>query len=146
MAKFTVVRTTREYETIFIIRADANEEERKRVFDRIDKVMDTLDGHILQRDDWGKRKLSYRMKKHSHGVYYYYRYLAYGDLVAELERNFRLLEPVLKFLTVKLGDDLDRDARIAEDQEAAAAAASAQEAAEAEVEAEADVKVAAAAE
>lgn len=145
MAKFTVVRTTREYETIFILRADASEEERKRVFDRIDKVMESLDGHILQRDDWGKRKLSYRMKKHAYGVYYYYRYLGFGDLVTELERNFRLLEPVLKFLTVKLGDDLDRDARIAEDQEAAAAAASAEETV-AEEESEADVKVAAAAE
>ena len=82
------------YETIFILRPDANEEERNRVFDRVSSVMDKLEGHLIQRDVWGERKLSYKMKKYDRGTYYYYRYLGYGDLVSELERNFRLLDPV----------------------------------------------------
>jgi len=45
-------------------------------------------------------------------LYFYYKYLGYNDLVAEIERNFRLLDPVLKYLTVKLDADVDREARI----------------------------------
>lgn len=135
MPNFTVVRTTREYETIFILRPDANEDDRKRVFDRIEKVMTSHDGHVLQHDQWGERKLSYRMKKHARGVYHYYRYLGLNDLVAELERNFRLLDPVLKFLTVKLADDVDREERIAD------AAKAPEPVVEAETETEVDAKL-----
>jgi small subunit ribosomal protein S6 len=113
------VRTCREYETIYILRPDTKEEDRKRVVERLDGVLDRLDGKILLRDDWGKRKLSYRinkaMQKFTHGYYFYIQYVGYSDLVAELERNLRLLDPVLKFLTVKLDEDIDREARIAAD-------------------------------
>lgn len=110
------VRTTREYETIFILRPDTKEEDRKRVLERVDAVMDRLDGKVLVRDDWGKRKLSYRinkaMQKFTHGFYFYVQYLGYSDLVSELERNLRLLDPVLKYLTVKLDEDVDREVRM----------------------------------
>jgi small subunit ribosomal protein S6 len=110
------VRTCREYETIYILRPDTKDEDRKRVSERLDAVMDRLDGKVLIRDDWGKRKLSYRinkaMQKFTHGYYFYIQYLGYSDLVSELERNLRLLDPVLKFLTVKLDEDLDREARL----------------------------------
>jgi len=106
------VNTTREYETVFILRPDSSEDERTRVFDRITQVMERLDGHLIKREEWGKRKLAYHIRKHSQGLYFYYKYLGYNDLVAEIERNFRLLDPVLKYLTVKLDSDVDREARM----------------------------------
>lgn len=106
-------RTTREYETIFILRPDALEDDRNKVIERIESIMERLQGHVLRKEEWGKRKLAYRVQKHSQGIYYYYLYLGYSDLVGELERNLRILEPVIKYLTVKLDDDLDREERIA---------------------------------
>jgi len=45
------VNTTREYETVFILRPDSSEDKRARVFDRITQVMERLDGHLLKRED-----------------------------------------------------------------------------------------------
>ncbi|MDX9721743.1 MAG: 30S ribosomal protein S6 [Myxococcota bacterium] len=107
-------RTTREYETVFILRPDILEEDKTKVLDRIQGIMDRLSGHILKSEEWGKRKLAYRIKKNSHGLYYYYRYLGFSDLVGELERNMRILDPVLKYMTLKLEDDVDPEARKAQ--------------------------------
>ncbi|OIP40858.1 MAG: 30S ribosomal protein S6 [Deltaproteobacteria bacterium CG2_30_63_29] len=106
-------RVTREYETIFILRPDLLEEDRTKVIERVQGTIEKLGGAILKTEDWGKRKLAYNIKKNSHGIYFYYQYLGFNDLVTELERNFRILEPVLKYLTIKL-DEVDREARIAE--------------------------------
>ena len=67
-----------------------------------------LEGTLLKREFWGRRKLAYEIQKYPYGLYYYFQYLGYNDLVGELERNFRILEPVLKYMTVKLNDDVDR--------------------------------------
>lgn len=106
-------RLTREYETIFILKPDVLEDEKTKVVERVEGIIERLDGHILRKEEWGKRRLSYRVKKNSHGVYLYYRFLGYNDLVGEIERNLRILEPVIKFITVKI-DEVDREARIAQ--------------------------------
>jgi len=105
-------RTTREYETIFILQPDALDDEKSRVTDRVEEIIDRLEGHVLKKDEWGKRKLAYDIQKQSHGIYYFYQYLGYGDLVGELERNLRILEPVMKYLTIKVDEDIDREERI----------------------------------
>lgn len=105
-------RITREYETIFILRPDALEDDRTKVIERFESIINRLEGHILRKEEWGKRKLAYRIQKHNQGIYYYYLYLGYGDLIGELERNLRILEPVMKYLTVKIDEDLDREERI----------------------------------
>src|SRR5690606_18506734 len=48
--------------------------------------------------------LAYAVARHKRGVYVYLRYVGRGDLVAELERNLRMLDTVIKFQTVKLAD------------------------------------------
>lgn len=107
-------RVAREYETIFIVKPDASEEERSRVVERVETIIGRLQGRLLKREEWGKRKLAYRIEKNSHGIYYYYHFIGFNDLVPELERNLRILEPVLKYLTVKIDEDVDADQRIEE--------------------------------
>ncbi len=104
-------RTVKEYETVFILKPDIVDDERTKVTERLTGIFERLQGHLLQKEEWGKRKLSYLVKKNSYGIYMYYRYLGYNDLVAELERNLRILEPVIKFMTVKLADDVDVELR-----------------------------------
>lgn len=113
----------REYETIVIIRPDAAEDEFQEVRDRVDDVVDSEGGHMLQTDDWGRRTLAYEIKdstegrQFERGVYHYYRYIGPSGTVAELERNLKLLDSVLKFLTVKIDDDLIPDQRLAQPEE-----------------------------
>ncbi len=102
-------KTVREYETVYILRADVLDEDRKKVTDRMSSIIERLDGTILLQEEWGKRKLAYKIMKNAYGIYFYLRYLGYNDMVAEIERNLRILEPVIKYMTVKLGDDVDVD-------------------------------------
>ena len=108
----------REYETIIVIRPDATEEISTSVKERVEGVIEKLNGHLLGWDDWGKRKLGYEvrdrtgMKRHTKGIYVYIRTLGAPDLIPELERNFRMLEPVLKYLTIKLDVDVDPSVRL----------------------------------
>jgi len=102
-----------EYETIYVTRPDLEEAEQLRIDEKLKGIVANGGGDLLIFEQWGKRKLAYNIKKNSHGIYFYYQYLGFNDLVTELERNFRILEPVLKYLTIKL-DEVDREARIAE--------------------------------
>ena len=107
-------KTVREYETVFILRSDVLDEDRNKVLNRMTGIIEKLDGHILMQEEWGKRKLAYKIQKSAYGIYFYLRYLGYTDMLAEIERNLRILEPVIKYMTVKLVDDVDVEKRKAE--------------------------------
>ena len=104
-------KTVREYETVFILRSDVLDEDRTKVLNRMSSIVEKLNGQILMQEEWGKRKLAYKIQKNAYGIYYYLRYLGYNDMVAEIERNLRILEPVIKYMTVKLGEDVDAEKR-----------------------------------
>jgi small subunit ribosomal protein S6 len=101
----------REYETIFIVHPDAGTEVIDRVSGRCREVVGRLSGKLLKAENWGRRRLAYPVKKQEKGIYLYLRYLGYSDMVHELERNLRMLDPVLKHMTVKIDEDVNPDAR-----------------------------------
>lgn len=100
-------RWAREYETIYILRPNVDPDEADKVAQRIAEVASRLGGKLTKVDNWGKRKLAYNIGKFSRGIFIYVRYVAYGDMVAELERNLRMLDPVIRFQTVRLRDMID---------------------------------------
>ncbi len=104
------VRWAREYETIYILRPTVKADEAAKVAERIVEVVDRLGGKITQVDNWGSRKLAYKIAKFSRGIYVYVKYVGFSDMVAEIERNLRLLEPVIRFQTIQLRDEVDIDA------------------------------------
>ncbi len=112
------VERHREYETIVIVRPDAAEDELAEVRNRVEAAVESEGGHMLQQDDWGRRELAYAIKdstegrKFERGVYHYNRFIGPGGVVGEVERQLRLMDPVLKFLSVKLDDDLIPDDRL----------------------------------
>ena len=101
------IRWAREYETIYILRADVDNAGAEKVVDRAKDVITRLEGTLTKLDNWGKRKLAYPIQKSSRGIFVYLKYVGYGDLVAELERNLRLLDEVVRFQTVLLTEDID---------------------------------------
>jgi small subunit ribosomal protein S6 len=90
----------REYETIYILRPNVDTDEATKVSDRVQDVMTRLGAKITKVDTWGKRKLAYPIKRFGRGVFVYVRYVAMNDVVAELERNLGILEPVIRFQTI----------------------------------------------
>ncbi|MFB6263228.1 MAG: 30S ribosomal protein S6 [Bradymonadaceae bacterium] len=110
----------REYETVYILRPDLDDTEVSDIQDRLEEALDEAGGHLLTFDDWGTRSLAYEVrdeasgKKFDRGLYQYFRYLAPAEEAKVLEGELQYVEPTLKFLTVKLDDDLIPDERLAE--------------------------------
>jgi small subunit ribosomal protein S6 len=100
-------RWAREYETIYILRADVDNAGAEKVVDRAREVIARLEGTLTKLDNWGMRKLAYPIRKSNRGIFVYLKYVGYSDLVAELERNLRLLDEVVRFQTVLLTEDID---------------------------------------
>ena len=103
-----------EYETIYIVRPELPDEAMKAISDKISGIIEKGSGIVLTLDDWGKRKLAYPIKKNNKGHYVYFNFVGPSDLVGELERNLRIDDQLLRFLTVKLGVDVDVETRQAE--------------------------------
>jgi small subunit ribosomal protein S6 len=93
-------RRLREYETIYILESNVDPDEADRVATRVKDIVTARSGRLLKIDNWGKRKLAYPIRKSSRGVFVFLKYLGYEDLVAEIERNLRLLDSVVRYQTV----------------------------------------------
>ena len=103
--------TQREYETIFILRPETNQDGITAVNQHVRGVIDQKGGRILKLDNWGKRKLAYEIRKQLKGIYLYWQYLGTSDTVAEIERNLRMLDSVIRYYTVKVDEDIVPSAR-----------------------------------
>ena len=99
----------RKYETLFIVKPDLDESAMKAVKDRVTGIVTENDGIEICYQDWGKKRLAYPIHKHSKGVYMYYRYLGLGHAVNELERHMKVMDNVLRYMTVKLEDRVDSE-------------------------------------
>jgi small subunit ribosomal protein S6 len=103
--------TSRDYETIFILRPDTTNDSVGQVNNRLRGIVEQMGGKVLKVDNWGKRKLAYEVAKQLKGIYLYWRYLGHSGLVEELERNLRMLDNVIRYYTVKIDEDVQADAR-----------------------------------
>lgn len=101
----------REYETVFVIRPDGSESQASQLLERLGSIIERHGGTVFQQKNWGKKELAYRVGKYNQGVYYYYDYTGDSGLVADLERTLKLHELPMKYLTVKLADEVDVEAR-----------------------------------
>jgi small subunit ribosomal protein S6 len=98
---------SKEYETIYILRSDVDVETAERVQSRVAEAVDREHGKLVKVEAWGRRKLAYPVGKQRRGVYVYLKYVGGGGLVAEVERNLKLQDAVVKFMTVQTNDDVD---------------------------------------
>ena len=88
----------REYELVFIVHPDLEEAAFKELVDRVQAWITDAGGTVSKVDIWGKRRLAYDIKKQHEGQYVLLRAQMKPEFSAELERNFRFLEPVMRFL------------------------------------------------
>ncbi len=95
----------RKYETVFISDPDLKDRARTDLYDKVRNIIASEKGILLDFDEWGNKKLAYEIKKKFRGQYVCVTYGGTGELVKELERNFRLTDNVLKFMTIVLSED-----------------------------------------
>jgi small subunit ribosomal protein S6 len=131
----------RRYETIVIVDPDLGEEQREGVFDKLRELIPQKGGLLVEFDEWGGRKLAYEIKKKQRGYYVRIDYCGGGDLVSEMERQFRIDDRVMKYMTILLDTEADmeriQEAMTQAEQEAEAAATASEPAESPETETEA---------
>lgn len=93
---------TNEYETTFILNPELSEDEQKQAVDTIVQLIKDNDGKVHNIEHWGIRKLTYPIGKRTNGYYTYIEFMASGEFISRLERDFRYNEQVMRYLTVKL--------------------------------------------
>lgn len=99
--------TLREYETIFILTQDSTADHITQVNSKVRSAIESNSGKILKVENLGKRKLAYEIKKQLKGIYMYWQYLGSQGMVKEIERNLRMLEPVIRYCTVRLATNIE---------------------------------------
>ncbi len=94
----------RKYESIFILDPDLDEATGQSAVEKIKGIITQGNGEILKVEDWGKRKLAYKVKKKSKGHYILIHFSGTPALLSELERNYRVMDAVIKFQSVRLDE------------------------------------------
>ena len=90
----------KRYEVIAIAKTDVSEEDLTAIMDRSSNIITERKGVIAKAEKWGKRRLAYEINKQKDGVYFFIDYAGDGSIVAEMERNFKIDDRILKFMTV----------------------------------------------
>jgi small subunit ribosomal protein S6 len=111
--------TAREYETTYILRSTVANEGVSEVNTRIKGIIESMGGKVIKVDNWGKRRLAYEVSKERKGIYLYWLYLASPGVVEEIERNLRMLDSVIRYMSVKVDESIDIGARPSEADDAA---------------------------
>jgi small subunit ribosomal protein S6 len=101
----------RIYEELFIVRPDLPEEETDQLIERLTVLIAGQGGNVDKVDKWGVRKLAYRVQKRTEGYYVLLQFTAKPETVKELERQLRVQDQVMKFLTVRIDEKLKKIAK-----------------------------------
>ena len=89
------------YETLFVLKPTLTEEEIAKNIEAVQNVITANGGEIAATDKVGMRDLAYEVQKNKRGYYTIIYYKAPGSAIKEIERNFRINENVIRFMTVK---------------------------------------------
>lgn len=92
-----------KYESVIIINPNTNEE---GIEDLIQKITDLInkDGKVTSVENLGKKRLAYEISKCKEGYYVIFYYETESNIIVEIERNFRITEEIIKFITVRNND------------------------------------------
>lgn len=118
-----------QYELTYLLTPTVNDVEQASVSEHIRKIVEKIEGKIADESIWGKQKLSYEVEGHNMGVYVVLKLNLQPRTVIELEKQLKLIEPIMRFLLIKKDSEkvkrmqAERDAKRAKKKEAAAAAA-----------------------
>lgn len=92
----------RDYELIFVVHPDLEQTAFEEIVDRVKGWVMDEGGEVSKTDLWGKRKLAYPIRKKNEGLYVLMETRLPPASCAAIEHNFRLVEPVMRFLITRI--------------------------------------------
>ncbi|MGA2629086.1 MAG: 30S ribosomal protein S6 [Terriglobia bacterium] len=98
----------RKYEIIFVVRPDVNDEDLDKLVTQMQGVATGAGGTIEKVEKMGRRRLAYRVARQREGLYILFVLEGNGDTVKEFERRLKVTDSVIKYLTVRVDEELKR--------------------------------------
>jgi len=92
----------RQYELIYILPPDTTEQQVTELHEQLEAVVSKMHGTIEKTENWGRRRLAYEIAHHKEGVYVLEVINGSGELMKELDRRLRVMDQVIRHLTVRV--------------------------------------------
>ena len=93
---------TNHYESVVVVNAALEDDQIDASFGRVEETIKSNGGEITEVDKWGRKRLAYPIQKSKSGYYSVYKFIAPREVVAKLERAYRLDESIIRYLTIVL--------------------------------------------
>ena len=90
-----------KYESVIIINPSVEEERMKNLIQKFTDLINNA-GKVEKVDELGKKRLAYDIKKNKEAYYVVFYFEADPKSIAELERNYRITDEVIKFIVVRV--------------------------------------------
>jgi small subunit ribosomal protein S6 len=98
----------RHYEIMFIVNPNVPEEEIDKINAQIEGIVTSGSGKVEKIEKMGKRRLAYEVQKQREGYYVLFAIVANGDIIKECERRLRVMDAVIKYITVRTDEEVRR--------------------------------------
>ena len=102
----------RNYEVVFVAAPTLTSEELDNFIHHAQTVIESKNGKVVKVDNWGKKSLAYKIKKFREGYYVVLSIEGDGGTIAEVERRFRVTDYIIRFISVRIDEDLKRSEKI----------------------------------
>jgi small subunit ribosomal protein S6 len=96
----------RQYELVYIVSPDATEQDVTDLHTQVEAILARLHGEMVKTENWGRRKLAYRIGKHREGTYVLEVFTGTGELTKELDRRLKVFDSVIRHLIVRVDEEL----------------------------------------
>ncbi len=96
------------YEHVFLARQDVTPQQVETMVDQYKGVIEGNGGTVEKTEMWGVKSLAYRIKKNRKAHFTMFNLSAPAPAVAEMERQMRINEDILRFMTIKV-DELETE-------------------------------------
>jgi len=98
----------RTYEVVYISAPNVAEDDLNKLTSQLEHIIQERGGKVTKVDNWGRRKLAYRIDKYDEGIYTLIYLEGSGHEIAEVERRLRVTDFVIRHITVRTDEDLKR--------------------------------------
>ena len=92
------------YEHVFLARQDASTQQVEELTTQMTGIVEQAGGKVTKTENWGVRSLTYRMNKNRKAHFVLLNIDAPSAAVAEIERQERISEDVIRYLSVRVDE------------------------------------------
>ena len=97
---------TRLYELVYIVSPDTTEQDATDLHTQVEAIVARFQGEMQETENWGRRKLAYRIGRHREGTYVLEVFTGTGEMTKELDRRLKVSDHVIRHLIVRVDEEL----------------------------------------